>query len=180
MIVDKNLELASSWVPTPAVSAGETLSTTWDCAGVAFSRMTDPTDGDSTIAAGTALDREPGAGEPVYMVFTVKAVGTSGGSSNCALRILTADNDTGTSGAVILAQTTSFNPRPGNDLVVGQRIAVRLENPLQRTMKRFIGVSIYNNSGGTMAGLNLSVHVVHGDQSGPQMTYPTAFIAPSA
>jgi len=180
MIVDKNLELASSWIPTPANSAAETLTTTWDCAGVAFSRMTDPVNGDLTIAAGTALDREPGAGEPVYVVFTVRALGSGSGSNNCAFRVFTADNDTGSSGNTIICQTTSFNPRSGGDLKVGQRIALRLENPIQKTMKRFIGVSIYNNGGGTMADFDVAVHIAHGDQSGPQVTYPTAFIAPSA
>ena len=174
MIADKNLELATAWQPTPAVGAAGILATTWDAGQVALSVMTDPANGDATIAAGDALRRDVGVGEPVFLVFTVNAVAT--GSTSASLRVITSDNADGSS-PTTLCQTPSFDPR-STGISVGQQIAVRLDNPLKLALKRYIGVSIYNNSGAPVAALSLKVHVVHGDQTGPQVSYPTAFIAP--
>ena len=174
MISDQNLEFATAWTPTPAASTSEVLTTTWDCAGVALTEMTDPTDGSTTIAAGTALDRAIAHGEPIYMVFTVNAVATAGGSGS-SLRVGYADTDTGGSFTDICT-TPSFNPTSG--ITVGQQIALRLDNPMKKQPKRYLAVQIFNGAGATLAGLSLQVRLVHGDQTGPQISYPTTFISP--
>ena len=173
MIADKNLELASAFQPTPAVGASAIMSTTWDAAQTALSVMTDPANGDATIAAGSALRRDVGVGEPVFVVVTVNAVAS--GSTSAAINVITSDNADGSSPTTI-CQTPSFQPATG--IAAGQQIAIRLDNPLKVALKRYIGLSVRNNSGSTMGGLSLKVHIVHGDQTGPQVNYPTAFIAP--
>lgn len=173
MIADKNLELATAWAPRPPVGSTFTLATTVDLNGVALSRMTDPTDGDATINENENLARDISQGEPLFIVFTVNAVG--GASTNCELRVAVSDNDDGSSGTTI-CRTPDFNPQSG--IAVGDQIALQVSNPLKLAKQRYLTVQIKNNAGGTMTDIDLQVHLVHGDPTGPQVYYPTAFISP--
>lgn len=173
MIADKNLELATAWAPRPPLNSTFTLATTVDLNGVALSRMTDPTDGDATIDEEDNLARDISQGEPMFIVFTVNAVG--GGSTSCELQVAVSDNDDGSSGTVI-CRTPDFNPATG--IAVGDQIALQVSNPLKLAKQRYLTVRIRNNLGATMTLLSLQVHLVHGDPTGPQVYYPTSFISP--
>ncbi len=176
MISDINTTLATAWAPTPATGSQEALTTTVDLAGTALSVMTDPTDGDATIAAGTALNRDIAQGEGLYLLFTCTNASAPTTVANVTFRVTTSDAADNSSNTDI-DQSVSVAVA---SLVSGKQIAIRLSNSTGVTMGRYLGAEVYAGGGsGSLDNLTLNVQLVHGDPRAP-VGYPTAFIAPDS